>query len=88
MADNYNVLVKVVSKLGHCGSGHKVGDEWVIIDKTPEGICLSAFNSLLSTIQVLQFGGSFPWENNPDVATIACPDAENQVVFELRRLKE
>ncbi len=88
MAESYKVLVKIVSKLGHCDNGHKVGDEWIVGDKTPEGICLSAFDSLSSSIQVFMFGGSFPWEDNPDVVTIACPDAENQVVFELRRLKE
>ena len=88
MAESYRILVKVASIMGHCNSGHQVGDEWIIDDKTPEGICLSAFDSVLSCIQVLRCGGSFPWEMNPDYATIACPDAENQVVFELRRLNE
>ncbi len=55
MAEGYKVLVKVVSQLGHCDSGHKVGDEWIIGAKTPEGICLSAFDSVLSNIQVLKF---------------------------------
>ncbi len=88
MARSYDVLVKVISQKGLCGCDHKVGDEWVISDKTPVGICLSAFDSLLSNIRVLKFGGSFPWENNPDTATIACPDAENPVVFELTRLRK
>ena len=88
MTEDYDVLVKVISQQGLCGSGHKVGDEWVIGDKTPEGICLSAFDSIFSNIQVLKFGGTFPWENNHDVATIACPDAENPVVFELTRLRK
>jgi len=30
-------------------------------------------------------GGSFPWAQDPNKATIACPDPENAVVFELRR---
>ena len=88
MAGSYKVSVKVVSKLGHCGSGHKVGNEWIVGRKIPGGICISAFSYLLPSIQVLKFGGSFPWENNPDVTTIACPDAENKVVYELKRLKE
>jgi len=88
MSEGYDVLVKVVSQQGHCATGHRVGDEWVIGDTTPEGICLSAFDSLLSNVRVMQFGGSFPWENNPEAATIACPDAENPVVFEIRRLRK
>ena len=88
MAESYDVAVKVVSQKGTCGNGHKVGDEWIIKGKTPAGICLSAFNSLFLSAQILRFGGAFPWESNPDVATVACPDAGNPVVLELRRLRK
>ncbi len=88
MAESYDVAVKVVSQKGNCGAKHKVGDEWIIKGKTPEGICLSAFNSLFLSAQILRFGGAFPWEGNPDVTTVACPDAGNSVVFELRRLRK
>lgn len=86
MAERYEVLVKVISQKGTCVQEHKVGDEWVIGRKTSEGICLSAFGSLFHSVRVLMFGGSFPWETDPDVSTVACPDAKNPVVFELRRL--
>ncbi len=86
MAERYKVLVKVISQKGTCGAEHKVGEEWVLGTKTPEGICLSAFNALFPSARVLMFGGAFPWETDPDVTTIACPDAKNPVVFELRRL--
>ncbi len=88
MTERYDVAVKVISQKGPCHKEHKVGQEWVIESKTPEGICLSAFNALFPRIQVLRFGGSFPWETDPDVATVACPDAKNPVVFELRRLRK
>jgi len=88
MAERYDVAVRVVSQKGTCALEHKVGEEWVIGSKTPEGICLSAFNSLFPDVRVLMFGGALPWETNPDVTTAACPDAENPVVFELRRLRK
>ena len=89
MAVDYKIVVRVVSQKDTCAAGHKVGDEWVIKgDHTPEGICLYAFNSLFPFTQVLAFGGTIPWEPNPDVTTIACPDAENPVVFEVRRVRE
>ena len=88
MAEMYEVVAKVISQKGTCGAEHKVGDEWVIGSKTPEGICLSAFDVLLSSARVLMFGGAFPWETDPDVTTVACPDAANPVVFELRRLRK
>ena len=86
MAERYDVLVRIVSQKGTCVEEHRVGEEWVIGNKTPEGICLGAFDTLYSYARVLMFGGSFPWETDPDVTTVACPDAENPVVFELRRL--
>ena len=87
MPEMHDVKVKVISQKGNCGAGHKVGDEWVISGKTPEGICLSAFNALFPATRVLMFGGSFPWSNDPDVASAACPDAANPVVFELKRVR-
>jgi len=88
MAERYDVLVRVVSKKGTCGNEHKVGDEWIIRGKTPQGICLSAFNALFPNVLVLRSGGAFPWQTDPDVIKVACPDPENSVVFELRRLQK
>jgi len=88
MAEMYDVVVKVISQKGTCALEHKVGDEWVIGHKTPEGICGAAFNALYPAAWVLMFGGAFPWETDPDACTVACPDAQNPVVFELRRLRK
>ena len=88
MAERSDVKVKVISQKGHCGAGHKVGDEYMVAGKTPGGMCLSAFNALYPSLRALQFGGSFPWSKDADTAAVACPDAENPVVFELRRVKQ
>lgn len=88
MAERYKVSIRVVSQKGTCANEHKVGDHWLVEGKTPQGMCLSAFHSLLPNLRVLMFDGSFPWADDPDVDTCACPDAENPVVFELRRLRE
>jgi len=88
MAERYDVVIKVISQEGTCAVEHKVGDEWVIKDKTPEGICLGAFNALYPSARVLMFDGLHPWQSDPDVASAACPDAKNPVVFELRRLRK
>ena len=88
MAGVYDVRVTVVSQKGHCGAEHKVGDQWTVSGKTPDGICLAAFNALYPNLRALRFGGTFPWGADPDTSLVACPDGENPVVFELQRLKE
>lgn len=79
------VIAKVISQEGTCGAEHRVGDEFIIGQKTPPGMCSWAFCTLFPFAEVLQFGGSFPWEEDPNKATVACPDPANPVVFELRR---
>jgi uncharacterized repeat protein (TIGR04076 family) len=80
-----DIIARVISQKGSCEAGHKTGDEFIIGQTTPPCLCAWAFYTLFPFAQVLQFGGSFPWEESPDKATVACPDAANPVVFELRR---
>ncbi len=88
MSERYDIAIKVISQKGTCVKEHKVGEEWVIKDKTPAGICTGAFVALYPAARVLMYGGSFPWASDPDVVTVPCPDAESPVVFELRRLRK
>ncbi|MBE0430855.1 MAG: TIGR04076 family protein [Dehalococcoidia bacterium] len=80
-----DVIAKVISQRGTCTAHHRIGDEFVIGQRTPPNLCSWAFYAMFPFAQVLQFGGSFPWEQDPSKAIVACPDAENPVVFELRR---
>ena len=81
-----DIIAKVISQKGSCAAQHKVGDEFVVGEKTPPGVCSWAYYVLFPSAEVLQFGGTFPWEDDPDRTTVACPDAGNPVVFELRRI--
>jgi len=80
-----DVIAKVISQKGTCAAQHKAGDEFIIGEKTPPNLCSWAFYSLFPFAQVLQFGGSFPWELDKNKAIVVCPDPTNPVVFELRR---
>ena len=79
------VVAVVISQKGTCSAGHKVGDKFTIGQTTPPGLCSWAFSTLFPFSEVLEFGGSFPWEKDKNKATVACPDPDNPVVFELRR---
>jgi uncharacterized repeat protein (TIGR04076 family) len=84
----YKIKIMVESVAGKCPLGNRPGKEVVIEHTTPAGICLSAFNSLNPAIQVLRYGGSFPWEENPNVAYICCPDHVNRTVYRIERTEE
>ena len=88
MADYYDVQVTVVSQKGVCGYGHKVGDKWIVSGTTPAGICNAAYNVLYPEIRTYRFGGVLPWTKDPDSCCLACPDNENPVVFELKRIRK
>ena len=80
------IIARVISQKGECEAGHKVGDEFVIGQTTPDGMCSWAFHTLFPFAEPLQFGATFPWEKDPSKAKVACPDADNPVIFELRKV--
>lgn len=88
MAETYNVIARVISQKGTCVAGHKAGDEFLIGDITPSGMCAWAFYTVFPFASTLQYGGSFPWEDDSEKAIVACPDPTNPVVVELRRVKK
>jgi uncharacterized repeat protein (TIGR04076 family) len=89
MAEMYPVKVTVVSQAGQCTAGHKVGDSWTLESKSPGGVCLSALLACYPYVRILRHGGDVPWSKGKGViANIACPDAANPVVFEMRRVAQ
>jgi uncharacterized repeat protein (TIGR04076 family) len=85
----YRVELKVIEQKGTCGFGHKVGDVIIFGERGIEGeICFHALYSVLPKVMALRYGAEFPWAEDKDVATHACPDAYNPVVFEVRRLRD
>ncbi len=77
------VIAMVISQKGTCSAGHRVGDEFVMGETPPPGMRSWAVYTLFPFAKVLQFGGSFPWGKESNKTTVACPDPDNPVVFEL-----
>jgi uncharacterized repeat protein (TIGR04076 family) len=83
------IEVAVKSQKGKCVFGHKVGDKIVFDGKTVKGnICYSALMVLLPKVYAMRYAAEFPWAKDKDVICNACPDAENPVVFEIRRIRK
>ena len=80
------VVAKVVS--GKCNqSFHRVGDTFVISQRTPEGMCTSAFDGMFPLVFALQCGGKFFWEDDPYVTYASCPD-DTGLVFQIKLAPE
>lgn len=81
----YEVKIRLIRNNAPCHTGHKIGDEWTFDYKTPANMCSLAYNALYPAALAFKFGATFPWQKDPDVVTISCPDEEVQNIFELRR---
>ncbi|MDH4140490.1 MAG: TIGR04076 family protein [Coriobacteriia bacterium] len=73
---------------GECPMGLEVGRAWTVADgHVPEGMCASAWNSIMPFVTALRFGGTFPWSGEKEIR-LTCPDAANPVVFHARVIDE
>jgi len=82
------IEISVISRKGKCAFGHKVGDRIVFDGRSIKGdICYSALTTLLPKVFAMRYDATFPWAQDKNVILSACPDAENPVVFEIRRAK-
>ncbi len=87
--DGYTIVAKVIKQEGHCKAGHQVGDKVIFDGLTINGkVCIHALYSFLPKVFALRYEAKFPWLEDPDVSTHACPDAWNPVVFEIRRIRD
>ncbi|MCE7738957.1 MAG: TIGR04076 family protein [Candidatus Heimdallarchaeota archaeon] len=87
----HDIKLKVIKQEGTCAAGQKVGDEILIsFDKNEiKGkICLHALYSVLPKVYAMAYGAKFPWLDDDDVSTHACPDPWNPLVYEIKRLRE
>lgn len=82
------VRVTVKSIKGECHAGLRLGQEVIFDGYNIEGyICPYALYSMWPYINALIFKGKFPWGDGEGLV-LACPDADNLAVFDIRRIKE
>jgi len=89
MSMPHDVEVTVKSQEGKCAFGHRPGDRIFFDGRSVRGeICYSALVVLLPKVFAMRYGVEFPWSKDKEVICNACPDAENPVVFEIRRIRK
>lgn len=80
------VRVVEIQGRGTCPLGIQVGDIFRS-DREVGAVCHWAAHTLLPFTTAIRFGGNVPWETEPGLARACCPDPDNPVVFEIRRLE-
>ena len=87
----FRVEIKKILERGICNFGFKVGDVFEYEDdgvpETFPNFCAWAFREIFPALLVLKYGGSFPWESEPNVVRMCCSDAKNPVVFKITRIE-
>ncbi|MBN1329030.1 MAG: TIGR04076 family protein [Candidatus Heimdallarchaeota archaeon] len=80
------IVVEIISQNGHCAAGHKVGDKIIFENDERKGkLCISALYSMIPKIYAMSYEANFPWLKDKNVATHACPDGYNPVIFKITR---
>jgi uncharacterized repeat protein (TIGR04076 family) len=87
MTAGYPIEVRAVEIRGRsvCPQD-KVGDVFRS-DREVGAVCHWAGHTLLPFSTALRFGGDLPWEAEPGLAPICCPDPGNTIVSEIRRIE-
>ena len=69
---------------------HKVGQEYIVGPdiKMPEGFCHWAWAHIKSGVTLLSYGGSYPWNAEPNVSVECCTDGLRPVVYKLERIEQ
>ena len=94
------LIARIVDIKGYCRAGHKVGEEFDVSlyeggewrseerksARTPN-MCCHLYYALFPYIAVLQYDGELPWLKDKDVFSMNCPDPENCVKVEIRRIR-
>ena len=75
---------EILSVKGQCGAGHKVGESFQISCWDTGGLCGFFFHDIFPSLNVMQFGGRYPW-GSADEMVLECPDRENAVTVRIRK---
>ncbi len=81
------VVAKVIKTKSDCTIGMKVGDEFDLDIHKCGNFCGYFYHNIFNWVCTLQFDGEFPLGENPDVQHWDCPNPNNRVKIELKRVK-
>ena len=82
------VVAKIVDSKGPCTIGMEKGDEFELSIHKCGDFCGYFYHNIFNWICLLQMGGNSPFGDDPDTIVWECPNSQNRVKIELKRVKE
>lgn len=82
------VVAKIIHSENDCTIGMKPGDEFELSVHRCGEFCGMFYKNIAQWVATLQFDGTFPVGDDPDVQVWECPNANNRVKVELRRIRD
>lgn len=87
---DYRIVLTVTDIKGQCAL-HKIGEKINIEfplspDKRAIDMCPMALVGFFYKCYSMLYGAQFPWHTDPDTFDACCPDYENLVRFEIKRV--
>ena len=64
----------------------KKGEKFIFEARTPEGMCVRAFNAIFPSAFAMRYSDKMPWEKGEGYADVTCPDGD--IVVRLTRVKD
>ena len=65
------------------------GQEFIVDEsgRMPEGFCSWAWDDISKVVNVLRFGGNFPWFEEEGISINCCTDGLRPVIFKIERIQ-
>ena len=76
---------EVLETKGDCSAGHRKGDTLTLSCYDSGGLCGFFYHDIFPSLNVLQFGGKFPWADQNELI-LECPDRQNTVVLKIAKV--
>lgn len=78
------LTAEVINIKGKCSVGHTIGEKFAINCYRSGGLCGFFYHDIFPNLSVLQFGGSYPWEESGSLI-LDCPDRKNTVTLRISK---
>jgi uncharacterized repeat protein (TIGR04076 family) len=85
--NRYYQEVTIVGVNGTCPYGHQKGEKFRLTGMNHDCLCGSLYQHIQAQVMTLNYGGSVPWEKDPDTFTASCPEME-KVQVAVKRVEQ